>query len=111
MNRVQLVGTQRSGSNLLRLMLGQLQEVFAPPSAHELRDFQSLASKYGDLSKPGNAARLAGDVGTLIDLNALPWPPFPDRTEGILQELSGTSLAHMIVATYDAYARFYSADC
>lgn len=111
MNRVQLVGTQRSGSNLLRLMLGQLQEVFAPPSAHELRDFQSLASQYGDLSKPRNAASLASDVGTLIDINALPWPPFPDRTERILQELFGASLAHMIVATYDAYARFYSAGC
>jgi hypothetical protein len=111
MIRVQLVGTQRSGSNMLRLMLGQLDDVFAPPSAHELRDFQPLIHKYFPLNEHANLQRLADDLGRLIDLNALAWPCIPNRTKRMIDAFSGSTLADAIIALYDAHARFFSASC
>jgi sulfotransferase family protein len=109
--RIQLVGTQRSGSNMLRLMLGQLPGTLTPPSAHELRDFQPLIPKYMPLSEPANMERLIADLGRLIDLNALPWPDLPNRNQRVLGALAGSSLAHAIIAFYDAYANYFAANC
>jgi hypothetical protein len=111
MKRIQLVGTQRSGSNMLRLMLGQLPSVLTPPSAHELRDFQPLIHKYMPLNDPANMERLVTDLGRLLDLNALPWPSIHNRTNKIVETLDGTSLAHAVIALYDTYAQSFSADC
>lgn len=86
MKRVQIVGTQRSGSNLLRLLLGSLPGVFAPPSAHKLRDFQGLLPRYGE---PLNMERLIADMAELVELNALPWPSVGDRTRIVLEEMQG----------------------
>ncbi len=110
MKRVQLVGTQRSGSNLLRLLLGSLPGVFAPPSAHKLRDFQDLASRYGSLGEPSNRRRLAEDLGRLVDLNALAWPRIPDRLPAVVAAMGGPTLAHAVVAFYDAHARHLGKD-
>ena len=46
---IQFIGTQRSGSNLLRLMLNQHQGISAPHPPHILRTFMPLLSQYGDL--------------------------------------------------------------
>ena len=92
-------------------MLGQLDGVLTPPSAHELRDFQPLIRKYMPLNEPANMERLVIDLGHLIDLNALPWPSIPSRTEKIMEALAGTTLAHAVIALYDAHTRFFSADC
>ncbi|MEU7859070.1 sulfotransferase, partial [Nonomuraea sp. NPDC049141] len=107
MKRVQIVGTQRSGSNLLRLLLGSLPSVFAPPSAHKLRDFQDLVSRYGSLEAPSNKRRLAEDMGRLVDLNALAWPRIPDRSQAVLANMGGSSLAHAVLAFYQAHARYF----
>ncbi|MBF8184180.1 sulfotransferase [Nonomuraea sp. K274] len=107
MRRVQIVGTQRSGSNLLRLLLGSLPGVFAPPSAHKLRDFQDLTGRYGSLRAPSNQGRLAEDMGRLVDVNALAWPRIPDRRRAILAEMGGSMLAHAVLAFYDAHARHF----
>lgn len=103
MKRVQIVGTQRSGSNLLRLLLGSLPGVFAPPSAHKLRDFQGLLPRYGE---PLNMERLIADMAELVELNALPWPSVGDRTRIVLEEMRGSSLAHAFLAFYDGHARY-----
>ncbi|MGN9786945.1 sulfotransferase [Nonomuraea sp. ZG12] len=105
MRRVQIVGTQRSGSNLLRLLLGSLPGVFAPPSAHKLRDLQDLASRYGSLREPWNKRRLAADMSHLADLNALTWPRIPGRLPAVIAEMDGSTLAHAVLAFYDAHAR------
>jgi 8-oxo-dGTP pyrophosphatase MutT (NUDIX family) len=110
MKRVQIVGTQRSGSNLLRLLLGSLPGVFAPPSAHKLRDFQDLVSRYGSLRAPSNKRRLAEDMGRLVDLNALAWPRIPDRSRAVLANMGGSTLAHAVLAFYEAHARYFGKD-
>lgn len=70
---IQMIGTQRSGSNLLRLMLSQLPGVFAPHPPHILLNFYPLMDRYGDLTVDGNFKQLIEDVCIVIELNPVPW--------------------------------------
>ena len=105
MIRVQMVGTQRSGSNLLRLMLDQDGSLLAPPSAHELRDLLPLASLYDPLSVPENRMRLADDLTGLVRLNALAWPNEHLDATRLLSHIEGLTLAHFVLALYDQAAK------
>jgi len=83
---VQMIGTQRSGSNLLRLMLNQLDEVSAPHPPHILERFFPLLPAYNDLNNPVNFARVVGDVCKLIEYNPVPWTGLiPDPSAVILR--------------------------
>lgn len=70
---VQMIGTQRSGSNLLRLMLNQLDGVSAPHPPHILERFFPLLPAYNDLSNPENFSQLVRDICKLIEFNPVPW--------------------------------------
>ncbi len=72
-NAIQIIGTQRSGSNLLRLMLNQLPDVFAPHPPHVLHTFYPLLKFYGDLNDGERFKALISDVCKLIELNPVPW--------------------------------------
>ncbi|MGI9543201.1 MAG: sulfotransferase family protein [Cyclobacteriaceae bacterium] len=73
MKAIQIIGTQRSGSNLLRLMLHQLPEIVAPHPPHILRNFKPLLPIYGDLKNPSNFDTLIDDVIQLVERNPVPW--------------------------------------
>lgn len=103
-HRVQVLGTQRSGSNLLRLLLGGLPGVVAPPSVHKLREFQQTHRFYGDLNDERNLVTLVEDLGTLIRLNALEWPAETPTARQVIACSSGTAIADLVVAVYDALA-------
>lgn len=49
-----MIGCQRSGSNWLRTMLGEREDLIAPHPPHIMRDFSPLLQKYGDLNKQPN---------------------------------------------------------
>ena len=68
-----MIGTQRSGSNLLRLMLNQLPEIAAPHPPHILQRIMPLLSGYGDLSDDKNFFQLIEDICRLVELNPVPW--------------------------------------
>ncbi|MFB8025485.1 MULTISPECIES: sulfotransferase [unclassified Streptomyces] len=104
MIRVQMVGTQRSGSNLLRLMLDQGGSLLAPPSAHELRDLLPLAPLYEPLDDVGNQRRLASDLSELVRANALAWPDGHVDADRLLGCLKGTGLTDFVIALYDQAA-------
>lgn len=70
---IQIIGTQRSGSNLLRLMLNQLEEVSAPHPPHILKTFYPLLPKYGNLTDKAVFAKLTDNVCSWIELNPVPW--------------------------------------
>ncbi|MCL8006954.1 sulfotransferase [Gelidibacter japonicus] len=70
---IQIIGTQRSGSNLLRVMLNQLDEIDAPHPPHILNRFFPLLPKYGDLSIDTNFEKLIEDVCRLVEMNPVPW--------------------------------------
>ena len=70
---VQMIGTQRSGSNLLRLMLNQLDGVSAPHPPHILERFFPLLPVYHYLSVSANFAQLVNDICKLIEFNPVQW--------------------------------------
>lgn len=89
MKYIQFIGTQRSGSNLLRVMLNQLPEISAPHPPHILRTFYPLLPKYGDLSKQGNYFELVEDVCEWVNKNPVPWENItliPKHIASICQE-------------------------
>lgn len=68
-----MIGTQRSGSNLLRLMLNQQPAIAAPHPPHILERFMPLLPLYGDLQSDRNFDRLVDDVCRMIELNPVSW--------------------------------------
>lgn len=70
---IQFIGTQRSGSNLLRVMLNQLPEISAPHPPHILKTFFPILHLYGDLSVLANFRELVHDVCEWVNKNPVPW--------------------------------------
>jgi len=77
----QLIGTQRSGSNLFRLMLNEFDDVFAPHPPHLLKTFYSIVPKYNNLEKDKNLKRLVKDMIKWIQFNPVPWSYIPTFNE------------------------------
>jgi len=69
---IQIIGTQRSGSNLLRLILDQSAEITSPHPAHVLVTFIPLLKFYGELDAE-NYKLLINDVVTYVEANPVPW--------------------------------------
>ena len=49
-----MIGCQRSGSNWLRTMLGEREDLIAPHPPHIMREFIPILSKFGDIEKIEN---------------------------------------------------------
>jgi hypothetical protein len=78
-NAVQFIGTQRSGSNLLRVMLNQHPEISAPHPPHILQVMMPLLPMYGNLKNENAFARLVDDVCSLVEKNPVSWNITFDR--------------------------------
>ncbi len=68
-----MIGTQRSGSNLLRLMLNQQAAIAAPHPPHILERFIPLLPHYGDLEAESNFELLIDDICRMIEINPVSW--------------------------------------
>ncbi|BAL97595.1 sulfotransferase family protein [Rubrivivax gelatinosus] len=79
--KIFMVGTQRSGSNLLRLMLNQAPSLAAPHPPHVLERFAPLMSLYGDLQDDSAFEALVDDVARLVEANPVPWPVTLERAD------------------------------
>ncbi len=93
-----MIGTPRSGSNLLRLMLNELPRIAAPHPPHILPRMMPLVPNYGDLDKQENFARLVDDVCRLVELNPVPW-------EGVTldrAEIERRCRRHTLLGVYEA---------
>lgn len=101
---IQMIGTQRSGSNLLRLMLNQLKEVSAPHPPHILERFIPLLPAYGDLSDKENFSLLVHDVCSLVAYNPVPWKHINLREDEIIRRCSKHSLANIVKVIYEMNA-------
>ena len=62
-----MIGCQRSGSNWLRTMLGEREDLIAPHPPHIMRDFSPLLGKYGDLNKQPNLK--VGEVVSVVSIS------------------------------------------
>lgn len=105
-----IVGTQRSGSNLLRLMLNQLPEIEAPHPPHILQTFFPLLPYYGDLENQDNFKRLINDVVAFIELNPVAWQGFNCNSEEIEELCAKNSLVEIYQATYALKAKLSHAN-
>ena len=100
-----MVGEQRSGSNLLRLMLNQSAELAAPHPPHLLQRLLPLLSSYGDLNEPARFARLIDDACCLVERNPVAWEGIDrfDR-EDIRARCRSNDLFAVFGAIMDTYA-------
>lgn len=105
MDKLFMVGEQRSGSNLLRVMLGQADEIAAPHPPHILQRMMPLMPAYGDLEDPDAFALLVDDVCRLVERNPVPWENITrfDRTD-IARRCRKPSLIAVFGAVMDVYA-------
>jgi len=99
-----MIGTQRSGSNLLRLMINQLPEVAAPHPPHILQRLMPMLSGYGDLKQNAGFMRLVDDVCQLVELNPVPWEGVQLDRQDVAFRCSERSLAAVFGAVYDIMA-------
>lgn len=105
-----MIGTQRSGSNLLRLMLNQLTEIASPHPPHIFERIHPLLDKYGDLTDEGNFSQLVDDVCQLIELNPVEWQGVNlDRKKIIARCNKERSLAAVHGSVYDIYSEAQNA--
>ena len=66
-----IVGTERSGSNLLRLLLNAHSQVWIPHPPHFMNYFGKL--DYGDLSSSKQQSLVLNDMLRLIEYHIFPW--------------------------------------
>ncbi|MSP54085.1 MAG: sulfotransferase [Myxococcales bacterium] len=76
-----ILGTERSGSNLLRLLLDSHPRIVIPHPPHVMRYFAPIVPGYGDLGTAGRFRRLVDDVLVLVRAHIHPWPWVPDAAE------------------------------
>lgn len=70
---VMIIGTERSGSNLLRLMLAAHSRICIPHPPHLLRYLAPIASTYGDLTVVANRRMLIRDAVRIVRAHPHPW--------------------------------------
>ncbi len=105
-----MIGEQRSGSNLLRLLLEQHPRITAPHPPHILQRLMPLLRVYGDLSNDGAFRQLIEDVCELIHRNPVPWDNVELSEEKIFQRCRDRSLVAVFGAVMDLYAEAEGAD-
>lgn len=105
MDAIFMVGEQRSGSNLLRVMLGQADEIAAPHPPHILQRMAPLMPLYGDLDDVETFRMLVDDVCKLVEMNPVAWENITtfDRDE-VIQRCHENSLVAVYGAVMDCYA-------
>jgi hypothetical protein len=100
---IQIIGTQRSGSNLLRVMMHQSSHISAPHPPHILHTFFPILEMYGDLKVEHNFRNLVSDVYELIRLNPVDWK-ISFGIQEILDRCENYSLPQALKAVYELKA-------
>uniref|UniRef100_UPI0032167D1E sulfotransferase family protein n=1 Tax=uncultured Draconibacterium sp. TaxID=1573823 RepID=UPI0032167D1E len=102
---IQIIGTQRSGSNLLRLMLNQFDEITAPHPPHILQRFTPLLPIYGNLDSKRSFLKLIDDVCTLVERNPVAWEGINLDRQNIYSLCKSNSLIEVFKVIYDLKAK------
>ncbi len=100
---IQIIGTQRSGSNLLRLILDQSNEITSPHPAHVLVTFIPLLKFYGELNDE-NYKLLINDVVNYVEANPVPWENIKIDKEQIFAHSKAYSLFEINRLIYEQAA-------
>src|SRR5215470_3807709 len=104
-----MIGIQRSGSNLLRLMLNELPEIAAPHPPHILQRMMPLAPRYGDLAESRAFSLLVDDVCRLVESNPVPWEGVKLDRKDVAARCRERNLVAVFGAVYDVMAEAWGA--
>ncbi len=104
MQAIFMVGEQRSGSNLLRLILNESSDIAAPHPPHILQRFMPLLPVYGNLNNEKSFKKLIDDVCRLVELNPVPWDKVKLDRKEVLKRCKENSLVAVYGAVMDLYA-------
>ncbi|MFH8349963.1 sulfotransferase family protein [Streptomyces sp. NPDC018045] len=96
-----IIGTERSGSNLLRLMLDAHSRLCVPHPPHFMRYLATPAGSYGDLTVRANRRAAAEDAVGLLRRHIHPWQ-HPIDPQRVVEE-AAPSLFGVVAAVYDQY--------
>ena len=102
MNPIFIIGTERSGTNLLRLILNAHHDIAVPHPPHIVKLFTPIVPLYGRLSSDRNFRRLISDVCRMVELHTYPWEIKPDQ-ERVFREAAARELICIYFAIYDQY--------
>lgn len=100
-----IIGSERSGTNLLRLILNEHSAITVPHPPHIMKLFYPLEKFYGDLKNDRNYKRLIGDVCRMVTLHPYPWEIKPDKQEVFLKA-GDRNLLNVYFEIYNQYLRF-----
>jgi hypothetical protein len=102
--RIFMIGTQRSGSNLFRLMLNQLPQLAAPHPPHIVQRLMPLVPSYGDLADDLAWSSLVDDVCRLVETNPVPWEGVTLERDNVARRATRRHLFSAMAAVYDRCA-------
>jgi hypothetical protein len=102
--KIFMIGTQRSGSNLFRLMLNQLPGIAAPHPPHILIRLMPLVPGYGNLDDPQAFAQLVDDACRLVESNPVEWEGVVLDREKVVAKCDRHDLYAVMAAIYETLA-------
>lgn len=94
-----LLSSERSGSNLMRVIMDSHKEFSAPHSPHLIKTFVPMLPRYGDLRSIKNLKQLADDMRTVVKIQLRDWP-FVPTTEQITRASTEPSFPGLIRSIY-----------
>lgn len=102
MEPIFILGTERSGTNLLRLILNSHPNIAIPHPPHIIKNFFKLEPLYSDLSKDINFKNLICDVVKMVALHPYPWGIKIDQDK-IFRDTQERNLINIYFTIYDQY--------
>lgn len=101
---IQFIGTQRSGSNLLRVMLEQHPAIAAPHPPHLLHIFMPLLPLYQPLNEK-NYKLLVSDMVDYVNANPVPWEAVQFDKDDIVAQSKHHHIFEVFRLIYEAVAK------
>jgi len=97
---IYIIGTERSGSNLMRVILNAHSGIDIPHPPHICRYFADLVSGYGDIQQTKPRRTLVRDILRLLKVHIYPWDLQIDAERVVAES---TCLLSITAAIYDQH--------
>lgn len=105
LKNVFIVGEQRSGSNLLRLMLDQSVSLACPHPPHFLQRLKPLETLYEKLPASRRVLWIANDMLDLANVNPIPWKGFDPNPKEIAKAAVTNNLTGIYIGLMNLLAK------